>query len=71
MKNLTFKTELITNYMNKNHLSKTAFCKLCRVHPRIFNKIMAHDLHFGIKALFRICRVLKIEVYEFFIEPQE
>ena len=65
MKN-TIKTEIIEKYMNENKLSKTKFCKICKISPSTLNKIMTNDDNFGIIALFKIARVIKVQVYQMF-----
>ena len=60
------KTEIFENYMKKNNLSKTAFCKLCKISPSVLKKIMNNQNNFYIIALFRIARVIKMEVYQMF-----
>lgn len=65
MKN-TIKTEIIEKYMNENKLSKTKFCKMCKISPSTLNKIMTNDDNFGIIALFKIARVIKVQVYQMF-----
>ena len=65
MKN-TIKTEIIEKYMNENKLSKTKFCKMCKISPSTLNKIMTNDDKFGIIALFKIARVIKVQVYQMF-----
>ena len=60
------KTEIIENYLKENNISKYKFCKLCNVSRNIFDKIMANDTNFGIKALFKIARILNIEAHELF-----
>ena len=42
MKN-TIKTEIIEKYMNENKLSKTKFCKMCKISPSTLNKIMTKN----------------------------
>lgn len=32
------KIEMVYDYMKKNNLSKTKFCKMCKVSPAIFKK---------------------------------
>ncbi|MBR5439898.1 MAG: helix-turn-helix transcriptional regulator [Clostridia bacterium] len=65
MKN-TIKIEIIEKYMLKNNISKTKFCKICKISPNTLNKIMANDFNFEIVALFKIARIIKIEVYQMF-----
>ena len=65
MKN-TIKTEIIENFMLENKISKTKFCKMCKISPSTLNKIMTNDDNFGIIALFKIARVLKVQVYQMF-----
>ena len=65
MKN-TIKTEIIENFMLENNISKTKFCKMCKISPSTLNKIMTNNDNFGIIALFKIARVIKVQVYQMF-----
>ena len=65
MKN-TIKTEIIEKFMIENKLSKAKFCKMCKISPNTLNKIITNDDNFGIIALFKIARVLKIQVFQLF-----
>ncbi len=65
MKN-TIKTELIENFIKDNNLSKSKFCKLCKISQSTLNKIMTNSENFRIIALFKIAKVLKIQVFEMF-----
>ncbi len=65
MKN-TIKTEIIEKFILENEISKTKFCKMCKISPNTLNKIIANDFNFEIVALFKIARVIKIEVYQMF-----
>lgn len=65
MKN-TIKTVLIENFIKDNNLSKSKFCKMCKISQSTLNKIMTSNENFRIIALFKIARVLKIQVYQMF-----
>ena len=65
MKN-TIKVELIENFIKDNNLSKTKFCEMCKISQSTLNKIMTNSENFKIIALFKIARVLKIQVYQMF-----
>ena len=65
MKN-TIKTELIENFIKENNLSKSKFYKICKISQITLNKIMTNSENFRIIALFKIARVLKIQVFEMF-----
>ena len=62
----TIKTEIIGSYMKEHNLSKNKFCKMCNVNIQTLNKILNNDFRFRVNALFKIARVLKIEVYQMF-----
>ena len=62
----TIKTELIENYIKENNLSKSKFCKMCKISQSTLYKIMTNGENFRIIALFKIARVLKIQVFEMF-----
>ena len=65
MKN-KIKVELIENFIKDNNLSKTKFCEMCKISQSTLNKIMTNSKNFRIIALFKIARVLKIQVYQMF-----
>ena len=65
MENL-IKTEIFTNFIKKHNLSKTKFCKVCKVSPSVFKKIMNNQDNFYVIALFRIAKVIGIQVYQMF-----
>lgn len=65
MKN-TIKNELIENFIKDNSLSKSKFCEMCKISQSTLNKIMTNSENFRIIALFKIAKVLKIQVFEMF-----
>ena len=60
------KTELIENFIKENNLSKSKFREMCKISQSTLNKIMTNSENFKIIALFKIARVLKIQVFEMF-----
>ena len=65
MKN-KIKSDLIENFIKENNLSKRKFCEMCKISQSTLNKIMTNSENFRIIALFKIARVLKIQVFEMF-----
>lgn len=63
MKN-TINIEIIEKFMMENKINKTNFCKMCKISPSTLNKIITKDDNFRIIALFKIARVIKIQVYQ-------
>jgi transcriptional regulator with XRE-family HTH domain len=61
-----YNTKLITDYLEKTGISKTKFCKECRISAYTYSRVMAQNAHIGIKQLFRIARRLNIEFHKFF-----
>lgn len=64
MKN-KFKKETIDNYLKDNKISKTRFCKLCGISPYTLKKILNNE-NYEISALFKIAKVIEIQVYQMF-----
>lgn len=60
------KTELIINYLNKEKLSKTAFCKKCKISYSTLNKILNNEENYNLIALFKIAKILNIRICEIF-----
>ncbi len=65
MKN-SIKIEIIEKFIKENKISKTTFCKMCKISPSTLKKIMTKNENFKIIALFKIARVIKIQVYQMF-----
>lgn len=65
MKN-TIKIEKIKSFILENKISKAKFCKMCNISTSTLNKILTNDDNFGIIALFKIARVIKIQVSHMF-----
>lgn len=61
------KTELIENFLKENNLSKTAFCKNCKVAYSTFMKLMYGNAdNCNILSVFRIAKYINIQPYELF-----
>lgn len=59
------KTYIIKDYIREKKLTKTEFCKLCKISIHTLNKILSGK-NFEISALFKIAKVLEMEVYQLF-----
>ena len=59
------KTELITDFLKERGMSKTAFCRLCKIGARTLNKILAQDPSVNLIALFKISKATGIRTHEF------
>ncbi len=55
------KTALINSYIKANNLSKTKFCKLCKISVYTFNKIMTNQ-DFDMVNLFRIAKIMGVHI---------
>ncbi len=55
---------MIEEWRKANGLSKTAFCKVCKISLDTYNKILHDDWRFRVSALFKIEKVTKIRVYQ-------
>lgn len=60
------KTSLITNYMKKNKMTKTVFCKKCNISYNTLKKILKNQTNFRIVALFKVAKVLKTNICDLF-----
>ena len=58
------KTTVLTNYMEENGLSKADFCTSCKINLSTLNRILANNNDVRISTLFRIARILHIEITE-------
>ena len=62
------KIELIENYIKKNKLNKKAFCKACKISLSTLNKILKNNFNFDATALFKIGKLINVQVCEMFDE---
>lgn len=62
----TIKTKIIKNYIIENKISKTKFCKMCKISTSTLNKILANNDNFRTIELFKIARVIKVQIYQMF-----
>lgn len=60
------KTELIEKYMDENEVSLEEFCRISNICKSDIQKIFVQDFNFGIDVIFKLAKVLKIEVFELF-----
>ena len=60
------KTSLIQKYIKENNLTKQQFCKKCNISTSVLNKILNEQYNIHISALFKIAKVINIQVFEFF-----
>lgn len=70
MKKKYIKKELIEQYLKDNKLSKTAFCKKCKIAPSTFKKIIEQNTNVGIVAIFRIAFAMNLKVHEIFCDEK-
>ena len=59
-----FKTHLIVKFIKRKNWTMTRFCKECNIGLQVYKKIMAQQINFRANMLFRIARVMGIEVYQ-------
>lgn len=55
-------TELILDYMKDNGLSKAAFCRQCKISTGTLQKLLSGNYKINVIVLFKIARVLNIEI---------
>ncbi len=62
---IEFKKEVVEKYLRTNKITKTKFCKLCGISTHTLEKVM-NNKNYRITALFKIAKVIKIEVHQMF-----
>ncbi len=60
-----FKIEKIREYITINKITKKDFCDICKISSFVLNKIMNQKPNFRINVLFKIVKVLNIEIKDF------
>lgn len=66
MKKKTINKELIEKFISDNNLSKSGFCKLCKISHQTFDKIMGDEDSLTLSPVFKIARVMKIHIKDIF-----
>ncbi len=59
---------LIFEYIHTNKLTRATFCKLCGISYTAFRKILSGKAEDNIKALFKIARLLNVQICDLFIK---
>lgn len=59
-----YKLENIDNYLKRNHLSKTKFCKLCKISVKTLEKIYNDDGSVRLKTIRRITKFLGVQPWD-------
>ncbi|MFI3167912.1 MAG: hypothetical protein R3Y32_07360 [Bacillota bacterium] len=62
----TINIQIIEDFLQTNNLSKTQFCKRCKISPQTLKKVMSQNLDFGMLALFKIAHTIGINMHEMF-----
>lgn len=58
----------IREYMIKNKLTKSVFCKKCGISTYTYDKIFKHNPNLSIIALFKIAREMKLYICDLLIK---
>ncbi|MBO5394465.1 MAG: hypothetical protein J6A28_00980 [Clostridia bacterium] len=66
MKEKFINYELIENFMKENSLSKTAFCKMCKISPVTFAKIMGDEQGLTVLPVFKVAKAMGIHIKDIF-----
>lgn len=61
-------TEKIKEFIFENKLTKKKFCEMCKISVSTLNKILNDQTNVGIIAIFKICRVMKINIVDLFLD---
>lgn len=59
-------TEIISEYISANNITRKAFCKQCGISTATLYRIM-NGKNFYLMALFKIARTIKIPIHRFFV----
>lgn len=59
--------KVINNFIKENKLSKGSFAKQCKISVSTLSKILQGNDNVGLLAVYKIARVIKIELHEMFL----
>ena len=60
-------TDKISEFMLKNNLSKSTFCKRCNISTYTYDKIFKQDTNINLVALFKIAREMNLFISDLFV----
>ena len=63
-----FNIWMIYDFLEKNKLNKTQFCKLCKISVYVLNKILHNKNNIYMSSLFKVARTLGIQFYQIFAD---
>lgn len=63
------KTELIDEFLTTNKLSVDEFCKIAKISKVDLQKIYEQNFDFDIEVLFKITKIMKINICNIFENP--
>ncbi len=61
-----FNVDLIEDYRIRNRLSKTEFCKNCKISCQTYKKILRGSMDINTMSIVKIAYYTKIELYKIF-----
>ena len=68
MKKPIINSELIKNYLEKNNITVTEFCKTCKLSKLTFFKILSNiTLDYDIRYLYRIAKAMGCDICDIFV----
>ena len=59
-----FKSATLENFRREKGWSVTRFCKECKIGLDVYKKIINQQINFRASMLFRIARVIDLQVYQ-------
>ena len=63
---MKIKTQLIDEFLKEKSISKSQFCKICKISYSSLQKIYSQNFGVYITTIFKVIRVLNIEPKNFF-----
>lgn len=66
-----FNLKIIIDYMNEHNISKTEFCRRCKIDSSVLKKIFNQQFNIRIKSLYAIIKELNIKVKDIFITSKD
>lgn len=63
-------TEIIEKFMQTNGLSKSAFCKRCKISPSTLKRVLTNG-NVKMNALFKIVKVMNIEICRIVVKTEK
>ena len=61
--------DIINRFISDKRLTKTKFCKMCKISISTLNRIMKNEGNFCVTTIFKITKLIEVKFSEIILKP--